>query len=135
MCGHRTARSLVYGLMLISGNDAAVAIACVVDGGTEAFAAHMNSRAKELGLSDTHFVTPNGLHDPDHYTTAKDLATLGAYALGNTEFAEIVSTRYRKTEGSLLHTLKNKRRIARADYEKNLKNMIESSSILKKYLL
>ena len=104
-------RDLVYGLMLISGNDAAVAIACVLDGGAEAFAAHMNARAKELGLSGTHFVTPNGLHDPDHYTTAKDLATLGAYALGNTEFAEIVSTRYRKTEGSVLHTLKNKNRL------------------------
>ena len=102
---------LVYGLMLTSGNDAAVAIACFLDGGTEAFAAHMNARAKQLGLSDTHFVTPNGLHDPDHYTTAKDLALLGAAALENPFFAEIVATQYRRTEGSNPHTLKNKNRL------------------------
>jgi D-alanyl-D-alanine carboxypeptidase len=83
---------LVYGLMLTSGNDAAVAIACFLDGSTEAFAAHMNARAEKLGLTDTHFVTPNGLHDPDHYTTAKDLALLGAAALENPFFAEIVRT-------------------------------------------
>lgn len=102
---------LVYGLMLTSGNDAAVAIACFLDGSTEAFAAHMNTRAEKLGLSDTHFVTPNGLHDPDHYTTAKDLAMLGAAALENPFFAEIVMTQYRKTEGSNPHTLKNKNRL------------------------
>ncbi len=102
---------LVYGLMLTSGNDAAVAIACFLDGSTEAFAARMNARAAKLGLSDTHFVTPNGLHDPDHYTTAKDLARLGAAALENPFFAEIVSTQYRKTEGSNPHTLKNKNRL------------------------
>ncbi len=102
---------LVYGLMLTSGNDAAVAIAYYLDGGTEAFAAHMNARAKALGLADTHFVTPNGLHDPDHYTTAKDLALLGAAALENPFFREIVSTQYRRTEGSNPHTLKNKNRL------------------------
>ena len=102
---------LVYGLMLTSGNDAAVAIACFLDGGTEAFAARMNARAKALGLSDTHFVTPNGLHDPDHYTTAKDLALLGAAALENPFFAEIVRTQYRRTEGTNPPTLKNKNRL------------------------
>lgn len=102
---------LVYGLMLRSGNDAAVAIAWVLDGGTEAFAARMNARAGELGLFDTHFVTTNGLHDPDHYTTAKDLALLGAAALENPEFREIVSTQYRRTEGSEPRTLKNKNRL------------------------
>lgn len=102
---------LVYGLMLTSGNDAAVAIAYFLDGGTEAFAAHMNMRAEKLGLKDTHFVTPNGLHDPDHYTTAKDLALLGAEALENPFFAEIVATQYKRTEGSNPHTLKNKNRL------------------------
>ena len=102
---------LVYGLMLTSGNDAAVAIACFLDGNTSAFADHMNARAKSLGLFDTHFVTPNGLHDPDHYTTAKDLALLGAAALENPFFAEIVRTQYRKTEGTNPHTLKNKNRL------------------------
>lgn len=104
-------RDLVYGLMLCSGNDAAVAIACFLDGGTDAFAARMNARARELELFDTHFVTPNGLHDPDHYTTAKDLARLGAAALENPDFAEIVSTQYRRTAGTNPHTLKNKNRL------------------------
>ena len=104
-------RDLVYGLMLRSGNDAAVAIACFLDGGTEAFAEHMNARAAELGLRDTHFVTPNGLHDANHYTTARDLAILGAAALREPAFSEIVSTQYRTTEGSIPHTLKNKNRL------------------------
>ena len=102
---------LVYGLMLTSGNDAAVAIAYFLDGGPAAFADRMNARARELGLFDTHFVTPNGLHDPGHYTTAKDLAALGAAALENPVFSEIVSTQYRKTGGSNPHTLKNKNKL------------------------
>ncbi|MBR0507162.1 MAG: D-alanyl-D-alanine carboxypeptidase [Clostridia bacterium] len=106
-----TLRDLVYGLMLTSGNDAAVTIAWVLDGGTEAFAARMNARAAELDLRDTHFVTPNGLHDPNHYTTARDLALLGAAALDNPVFAEIVSAKYRTTGGSVRHTLKNKNRL------------------------
>lgn len=106
-----TLSDLVYGLMLTSGNDAAVAIAYFLDGGTEAFAARMNARAEKLGLCDTHFVNPNGLHDPDHYTTAKDLALLGAAALENPFFAEIVAAQYRKTEGTNPHTLKNKNRL------------------------
>ena len=102
---------LVYGLMLTSGNDAAVAIACFLDGGVEPFAARMNARAEQLGLTGTHFVNPNGLHDPDHYTTAKDLAILGAAALGNPFFAEIAATQYHRTSGSNPHTLKNKNRL------------------------
>lgn len=102
---------LVYGLMLTSGNDAAVAIAYFLDGGIEAFAARMNAKAAELGLLDTHFVTPNGLHDSNHHTTAKDLARLGAAALDNPVFSEIVSTRYHTTGGSNPHTLKNKNRL------------------------
>lgn len=106
-----TLRDLVYGLMLTSGNDAAVTIAWFLDGGTEPFAARMNARAAELGLCDTHFVTPNGLHDPDHYTTAHDLALLGAAALRDPTFCGIVSAKYRKTDGSVVHTLKNKNRL------------------------
>ncbi len=102
---------LVYGLMLTSGNDAAVAIAFFLDGGIEAFASRMNAKAAELGLADTHFVTPNGLHDKDHYTTAKDLARLGAAALENPEFSEIVAAQYHRTGGSNPHTLKNKNRL------------------------
>ncbi|MDR3552064.1 MAG: D-alanyl-D-alanine carboxypeptidase, partial [Clostridia bacterium] len=87
-----TLRDLTYGLMLESGNDAANAIAIALAGSTSAFAAKMNLRAESLGLSGTHFVTPSGLDAADHYTTALDLARLGAYAMQNADFAAIVST-------------------------------------------
>ena len=74
-------RDLLYGLMLVSGNDAAVAIAVHVGGSVEGFAALMNAKAASLGAHNTHFVTPNGLPDPDHYTTAYDLALIACYAM------------------------------------------------------
>ena len=104
-------RDLVYGLMLRSGNDAAVAIACALDGGIDAFVERMNARAADLGLLDTHFTNPNGLHDPSHYTSARDLCLLAAAALENPVFAEIVRTRYRETGGDTPRTLKNKNRL------------------------
>ena len=82
---------LLYGLMLASGNDAAVALAVHVGGSTEGFAALMNKRAEELGLENTHFVTPNGLNDPEHYTTARDLVKAARYGLTLKEFREIVT--------------------------------------------
>jgi len=72
---------LLYGLMLKSGNDAAVAIAEHIGGSVEKFVEMMNCKIKELGLIDTHFVTPHGLDDPEHYTTAKELAIITDYAL------------------------------------------------------
>lgn len=87
---------LVWALMLESANDAAAAIAIEVAGSIEAFAGLMNAKAAELGLTNTHFTNPHGLDDPDHYTTARDLARLAAYALENPRFREIVST-YRHT--------------------------------------
>lgn len=84
---------LLYGLMLRSGNDAAVALAEYVGGNKEGFAEMMNNKAKELGLKDTNFVTPHGLDDPNHYTTALELAKITNYALGNKEFAKIVNTK------------------------------------------
>ena len=83
---------LVCAMMLESANDAAAAIAYEVAGGIDEFAAMMNERARELGLSDTHFANPHGLDSPDHYTTARDLARLAAAALRVPAFAEIVST-------------------------------------------
>ena len=83
---------LVYGLMLNSGNDAAVAIACGVSGSVENFAKLMNVKAKEIGVKNTEFKNPNGLDEEGHYTTAYDLATITAYALKNEEFKKIVST-------------------------------------------
>lgn len=83
---------LLYGLMLRSGNDAAVAIAEHVGGSVEGFVYMMNEKAEYLGLSDTHFANPHGLDHPDHYSTAADLARLAAYAMKNPTFREIVST-------------------------------------------
>lgn len=79
--------------MLKSGNDAAVAIAENVGGNVEGFAELMNAKAKEIGLQDTHYVTPHGLDDPEHYTTAYELAKLADYALNNEVFAKVVNTK------------------------------------------
>lgn len=87
-----TMETLLYALMLQSANDAAAAIAYDVAGGIEDFAAMMNEKARELGLSDTHFMNPHGLDDENHYTTAFELAKIAAYALENDTFAEIVAT-------------------------------------------
>ena len=88
-----TIRDLLYGLMLCSGNDAAVALAETVGGNQELFADLMNNKAKEIGLSNTHFVTPHGLDNSNHYTTAYELAILTDYALNNETFANIVKTK------------------------------------------
>lgn len=87
-----TMRELVYGLMLHSGNDAAVAIAYAVSGSVEEFALLMNNTAKKIGAKNTNFENPNGLDSKEHYTTAYDLAIITSYALKNDEFAQIVST-------------------------------------------
>ena len=83
---------LLSGMMMISGNDAAIAIAEHVDGSVSKFAAHMTKRAKELGAKGTHFTNANGLPDENHYTTAYDLAMLAAYGYTLDHFEEIVST-------------------------------------------
>ncbi len=85
-----TLEELVTGLMLRSGNDAAVAIAEYLGGSVEEFAVHMNARAHQLGAKDSHFVNPHGLPDPDHYVTARDLAKLARFAMQNERFAAIV---------------------------------------------
>lgn len=88
-----TINDLLYGLMLCSGNDTAVALAEHIGGSIEGFAEIMNNRAKELGLENTHFVTPHGLDADEHYTTAYELAKLTNYALNNEIFAKIVGTK------------------------------------------
>lgn len=95
-----TLRELVYGLMLNSGNDAAVAIACGVSGSVEKFAETMNKKAKEIGVRDTNFKNPNGLDEEGHYTTAYDLAQITAYAMKNEEFRKIASTYQTTIKGS-----------------------------------
>ncbi len=88
-----TVQELLYGLMLHSGNDAAVALAIYCGGTVEGFAELMNDKAHRLGLKDTHFVNPNGLDTPGHYSTARDMAVLAAYAMDNPIFAQTVSTK------------------------------------------
>ena len=88
-----TLNNLLYGLLLCSGNDAAVAIAEHIGGSVEEFAELMNKKAEELNLKETHFVTPHGLDAPEHYTTAYELALLTDYALQDKKFSEIVNTK------------------------------------------
>ena len=88
-----TVQELLYGLMLQSGNDAAVALAIYCGGTVEGFAELMNDKARCLGMENTHFENPNGLDSPGHYSTARDLAVLAAYAMKNPVFAKTVSTR------------------------------------------
>lgn len=96
-------RDLLYGLMLVSGNDAAAAIAVHLSGSISGFADRMNAKAAELGMTGTHFVNPHGVHNDDHYTTARDMAKLAAYALKNETFREIVSTASYSVEPTNLH--------------------------------
>ena len=88
-----TVSDLLYGLMMRSGNDAAVALAEYVSGSIHDFAKIMNAKAQELGLSNTHFVTPHGLDEDEHYTTAYELALLSNYALNNEIFTKIDGTK------------------------------------------
>ena len=88
-----TIQELLYGLMLHSGNDAAVALAIYCGGTVEGFAELMNDKAHRLGLEGTHFENPHGLDSPNHYSTAHDLAVLAAYAMKNPIFRQTVSTK------------------------------------------
>ena len=96
-------RDLLYALMLRSGNDAAVALAIAVGGSVQGFVDMMNAKAQELGLSDTHFINPHGLHDDNHYTTAYDLAIITANAMQNSLFKTIVSAKSYVVEGNYTH--------------------------------
>ena len=88
-----TLQELLYGLMLSSGNDAAVALAIYCGGTVEGFAELMNDKARVLGMAGSHFENPNGLDSPGHYSTARDLAILAAYAMKNPIFYKTVSAK------------------------------------------
>ena len=88
-----TVQELLYGMMLHSGNDAAVALAIYCGGTVEGFAELMNDKARVLGMKDSHFVNPNGLDAPGHYSTARDLAILASYAMENPIFRQTVSAK------------------------------------------
>ena len=88
-----TVQELLYGLMLQSGNDAAVALAIYCGGTVEGFTELMNDKAHRLGMTQSHFANPNGLDSPGNYSTARDMGILTAYAMQNPIFAQTVSTK------------------------------------------
>ncbi len=95
-----TAIDLLYSMMVPSGNDASIVLADYIGkGNVEAFVQMMNDKAKELGCEDTHFANPEGLHDENHYTTARDLYKMTTYALKLPKFAEITNTATYYCEG------------------------------------
>lgn len=107
---------LFHGLMIPSGNDAALVLAQYVgDGSVDKFVDLMNRKAGQLKCSDTHFVNPHGLYDPNHYSTAYDLATIAKYAQQKAYFNEIVSKPYYQVEG-MAHTLKNTNYMLNSSY-------------------
>lgn len=81
---------LLYGMMLVSGNDAAAAAAETVGGSYDRFIQMMNEKCASIGVSHSHFANPNGLTDPNHYTTADDMALIASYAMKNQDFRDIV---------------------------------------------
>ena len=104
-----TLEELLYGLMLASGNDAALAVAHCVSGDLDAFVEEMNRTARRLGMNGSSFANPNGLDQEGHYSTARDMAILAADAMDNETFCRIVSTssitigeRYLKNHNKLL---------------------------------
>ena len=107
-----TVKELLYGLMLRSGNDCAVALALHLAGNIKNFADMMNMRAKSLGLIDTHYVNPHGLHDKEHYTSCYDLCKLGCIAIKNPLFKEIVCAKLTTIgEGESRKTIAKKNKI------------------------
>ncbi len=96
-----TLETLLYGLLLSSGNDAALAVTeCM--GGAVPFVARMNEKAAELGMENTHFANPNGLDDEEHYSTAEDMARLAAAAMDDPVLRRVASTRTARIGGRTL---------------------------------
>jgi D-alanyl-D-alanine carboxypeptidase (penicillin-binding protein 5/6) len=109
---HFTRRQMLYGLMLKSANDVAHALGRDNAGSIEAFAEKMTRRAKELGAQNTHFANPNGLHNPDHYTTPRDLALIARAAMQQPFFRQVVGTReYKWTVEGAENPLHNHNRL------------------------
>ena len=92
-------KDLLYGLMLPSGNDAALVLADYVGNGIPGFVDMMNAKANELGCKNTHFANPHGLYDPEHYSTAYDMALIAKHAMNIPEFMEISNTVYYTPKG------------------------------------
>lgn len=116
---------LLYGLMLNSGNDAAVAVAEHVSGSVGAFADEMNKKAAEIGAADTSFKNPNGLDEEGHFSTAYDMAIIGAYAMRNEKFREIVGTQKKtaalENSGTKLYFSNHNKLLKQLDYVNGIK--------------
>ncbi|MEE3955843.1 D-alanyl-D-alanine carboxypeptidase family protein [Peribacillus frigoritolerans] len=97
-------KKLIQGLLINSGNDAGVAIAEHLDSSEKAFAANLNKYMRAIGLQDTNFENPHGLFNPEHTTTARDLAKITQYAMKNEEFREIFGTKELKWKGEAWET-------------------------------
>jgi serine-type D-Ala-D-Ala carboxypeptidase (penicillin-binding protein 5/6) len=110
-----TRRQLIYGLLLKSANDVAMALARDNAGSIEAFSEKMDRRAAELGATNSHFANPNGLHDPSHYTTAHDLALIARAAMQQPFFRQVVGTIYYtwKSPKGVVYQLRNHNRLLR----------------------
>lgn len=96
-------RELLYAMLLASANEASMIIADHIAGSQEDFAEMMTRRAKELGAANTHFANSTGLHDPDHYTTPRDMALIAKHAIGLPGFMDIVLTRSRTYGPTNMH--------------------------------
>ncbi|MBO4569867.1 MAG: D-alanyl-D-alanine carboxypeptidase, partial [Clostridia bacterium] len=115
---------LLYGLMLRSGNDSAVALAIATSGSIDKFIDLCNDFCERIGATNTHLVTPHGLHDDDHFTTANDLAKITSYALSNSIFRKIVSTK----QITIPNTIKGENRLL-VNKNKLLKKMPDSTGV------
>lgn len=113
-----TVRELLYGLMLRSGNDAATAIAIHAGGSVDGFVKMMNDKAAALGLKNTHFTNPHGLHNPNHYTSAYDLAIISSVGITNPTFREICGTKRIRISG---------------DSEESIRDLYNKNKILSLY--
>ena len=96
-------RDLVYGVILPSGAECCLALADEVAGSEEAFVEKMNQKAKVIGMKNTNFVDCTGLHDPEHYSTAYDIALLLRYALHNETFCDVIESHFHSTPGTNVH--------------------------------
>jgi len=111
-----TIEDLVYGLMLRSGNDAAVAISEHIGGSVEGFEYLMNEKARWLGMTNTHFTNPHGLNEEEHYSTAYDMGVLMRYAMQNDIFRKITGTTSYKAENRI-YAWQNKNKLLTTNYD------------------
>ena len=97
------ARDLLYGVMLPSGAECCIGLANAIAGSEDGFVELMNKKAEKLGMDGTHFCDSTGLHDPEHYSTVRDMAVLLKYSLGNEDFRAIITSSRHSTPGTNIH--------------------------------